>query len=159
MAAMRRAAGAVAALAFALALFALPLQGCGSGTETLSEAEAKELLRELPYRFEFSPVATPDGADGAVGGTVFGPHRTHIRFGISLGEGAGKVSLGPDTDFGNGGGTETAHLTADDTLMVDGKLQINPRFKTRAQWETAATMHVSIEEKLCKATEGHPCPI
>jgi hypothetical protein len=159
MAAMRGAAGAGVALALLLALVALSLQGCGDGTETLSEEETKELLRQLPYRFEFSPVTAPDGADGAVGGTVFGPHRTYIRFGISLGEGAEKVSLGPDTDFSNGGGTETAHLTADDTRVVDGKLRINPRFKTRAQWETAATIHVAIEEKLCKATEGHPCPI
>jgi hypothetical protein len=148
--------------AFGLALIvllSLSLQACGGGTKTLSEAETKELLRQLPYRFEFRPVADPEGASGAVAGTVYGPHHTVLRFGVSLGEEARQVSLGPHTDFGNGGGTETAHVTADETLIVGGKLRFNPRIKTRAQWQTAGDMHVGIEEQLCKEIEGHPCPI
>jgi hypothetical protein len=145
-------------LAILVGSLGLAQQGCG-GTKTLSEEETKELLRQLPYRFVFRPVDDPEGASGAVAGTAYGPHRTALRFGISLGEEAEKVPLGPHTDFGNGGGTETAHLTADDTLFVNGEVRFNPRIKTRAQWNTATTMHVDIEEKLCRATEGHACPI
>ncbi|HEX6456884.1 MAG TPA: hypothetical protein VF009_10255 [Solirubrobacterales bacterium] len=147
-------------LALFIAAFAgtLPLQACG-GTKTLSEGETKQLLRQLPYRFEFQSVAVPSGASGAVAGVAYGPHHTVLRFGVSLGSEGEPVSLGPHSDLADATGGETFRVTGDDTLIVGGKLQFNPRIKTRAQWNTVTTMHVDIEEKLCRATEGHACPI
>ena len=132
--------------------------GC-SDTKTLSEGETKELLRELPYRFEFRPVDDPDGATGAVAGTAYGPHGTVIRFGVSLGRGGDPVSLGPYSNLSDATGGETFRVTGDDMIIIDGKLEANPRLKTGAQWRESATMLVDIEEKLCKATEGKPCAI
>ena len=157
MAAMRRGAGV--GLALLAALVTLPVQGCGDGTKTLSETEATRLLRELPYRFKFAPVAVPDGAGGAVGGTAYGPHRTVVRFGVALGHGAEPVSLGPHTDLANATGGATFRVSSDMMEVIDGRLEIGRHVKTGAQWRTTANITVAIEEKLCWATEGQACPI
>lgn len=152
-----RARGLALTIAVAVA-GVLALQSCG-GTKTLSEEETKQLLRQLPYRFEFRSVADPAGASGAVAGTAYGPHHTVLRFGVSLGRGGAPVSLGPHSDLADATGGETFRVTGDNTLIVGDKLRFNPRIKTRAQWHTVTDMHVDIEEKLCRATEGHACPI
>jgi hypothetical protein len=141
-----------------IGLLAMSLQACG-GAKTLNDEETKALLRQLPYRFEFRPVAVPDGASGAVAGVAYGPHHTVLRFGVSLGREGDPISLGSHSDLADATGGETFRVTGDDTLIVDGRLRFNPRIKTKAQWHTVASMHVDIEEKLCRATEGHACPI
>lgn len=146
------------ALAVGAILLAIVVTGC-SDAKALSEGETKELLRELPYRFEFRPVDKPDGATGAVAGTAYGPYGTVVRFGVSLGLGGAPVSLGPHSDLANATGGETFRVTGDDMLVVNGKLKANPRLKTGAQWQESAKMLVDIEEKLCEATEGKPCAI
>ncbi len=140
------------------AAVALLLPACG-GTKTLSEEETKQLLRELPYRFEFQPVEVPEDADGAVGGVVHGPHGTVLRFGVSLGRGGDPVSLGPHTNLADATGGETFRVTTDDMLVVGGKLRPNPRLRTAPQWRMSAVMGARIEGKLCRATEGKPCAI
>lgn len=131
----------------------------GGGTKTLSEAETRDLLGQLPYEFEFREVPAPDGASGAVAGQVVGPHHTVVRFGVSLGRGGSPVSLGPHTDLADATGGETFRVTSDDMLVVDGGLVANPRLRTAAQWNESARMIVAIEGKLCRATEGEPCAI
>jgi hypothetical protein len=59
-------------------------------------------------------------------------------------------------DYSEGGGFV---FTAD--LEVPGKNETvhpNRRFHTRAQWNEAISIEVAMEEKLCKATTGRPCP-
>jgi hypothetical protein len=121
------------------------VSGCGT-TRTLDEAEVKQLLRQLPYRFEFRQVDPADGASGAVAGRVMGPHRTVVHFGISLGR-----------DDATGG--ETFQVTDDAMVIVNGKLKVGDQIHAAAQWNESARMIVDIEEKLCRATTGKPCAI
>jgi len=138
---------------------ALALQACGSDAKTLSEEETKRILREeLPYRFEFRPVEVPEGASGSVGGRVFGPHKTVVNFAISLGSDAEPIPIGPHPDP-RAAGWETFLLTSDLEERIDGKLVYGRLFKTEAQWRTAVGMVVEIEGRLCRATEGRPCPV
>ena len=153
-----RAVAIVFAVATAIVVVAVAVAS-HSDTKTLSKAETKSLLRELPYRFRFDDVPSPDGASGAVAGRAFGPHRTTIRFGVSLGSGGAPVSLGPHTDFADATGGETFRVTNDATIIVGDKLERGPRIVTEAQWRQSATMVVDIEEKLCRATEGKACAI
>lgn len=143
-----------AAIAIGVALL---VSGCG--TKTLDEAEVKQLLRQLPYRFEFRPVDPPDGASGAVAGRVIGPHRTVVNFGISLGRGGDPVPLGPGTDTADATGGETFRVTDDTMVTVNGKLKAGDQLHTEAQWNESARMIVDIEEKLCRAITGKPCAI
>src|SRR4051794_24774785 len=72
--------------------------GCGGGADAetgaaapkpearvLSAAEAKQVLRDLPYRYAFKSVAKPEGGQAAVSGRAIGPHHTVLNFGIALG--------------------------------------------------------------------------
>lgn len=124
-----------------------------------SDATVKQLLRHLPYRFEFRPAAPPEGASGAVAGKVIGPHGTFINFGIALGgEGRGVPVPHAGTLNASGG---TAFVVTDDTL-IRGKHQqfeAGKQFHTEAQWREAATMMVDIEETLCRVRTGQPCPV
>lgn len=152
-----RRAGAAAAILIAVS--ALMLLGCG-GAKTLSEEETKQVLREeLPYRFEFQPVEVPENADGAVGGQMYGPHNTVVRFGISLGRGGDPVSLGPTTDLADATGGESFRVTSNMMEVIDGKIEMGRGIKTGAQWRTSAKMTVAVETTLCEETEGEPCPV
>ncbi|MGN6258515.1 MAG: hypothetical protein ACTHN3_12325 [Solirubrobacterales bacterium] len=122
----------------------------------LSTQEAKQLLQQLPYRYEFRKVKLPEGATGAVAGTAIGKHHTVLHFGVSLGTEAGAVPV-PQAgvrdpyDYSAGGG-----FVFNDDLVVAGG--VGKQFKTGAQWEEATSMEVEMEEKLCKAATGEPCP-
>jgi len=158
----RRAPGLAAALvagAALVAIVAVVLLVRDPGPKTLGEAEAEQLLRELPYRFEFRPAPVPDGASGAFSGLAFGPHGTVLGFGVSLGREGDPVSLGPHSDLADATGGETFRITDDGMVVVDGKVEVGPRIKTAAQWKQTSTMAVAIEEKLCRATEGRACAI
>jgi hypothetical protein len=147
----------VASTAIAAGIVML-VSGCET-TRTPDEAEVKQLLRQLPYRFEFRPVDPPDGASGAVAGRVIGPHRTVVHFGISLGHDGDPVPLGPGTDTADATGGETFRVTDDTMVIVNGKLKAGHQFHTDAQWNESARIVVDIEEKLCRATTGKPCAI
>ncbi|HEX4669312.1 MAG TPA: hypothetical protein VH275_04985 [Solirubrobacterales bacterium] len=148
--------GLVVALAAVIAVVSLVRQ---SGPKTLSETATKDLLRELPYRFEFRSTPIPDGADGAVAGVARGAHGTVVRFGVSLGQGGKPISLGPHSDLAEVGGGETFRVTNDSSVIVDGNVETSPRIKSSAQWHDAVSIVVAIEEKLCRATEGKACAI
>lgn len=143
----------VVATALAVSVFG------SNGPKTLSEAETKSLLRQLPYRFEFRPVRVPQGASGAVAGRVIGHRGTVVRFGVSLGSRGKPVSLGPHTDFADATGGATFRVTDDAWIVVNGRPTFGKQIRTATQWHEAATMNVDIEEKLCRATEGKPCAV
>lgn len=159
MSSHRRAAFVLAAgVAVVATVLAVNVFG-SSGPKTLSEAETKSLLRQLPYRFEFRSVRVPQGASGAVAGRVIGGHGTVVRFGVSLGSGGEPVSLGSYTDFADATGGATFRVTDDAWIVVNGRPTFGKQIHTQAQWHEAATMKVDIEEKLCRATERKPCAI
>jgi hypothetical protein len=145
------------------------IAGCGAGevvaggsggTRVLEPRETKRLLRQLPYRYTFRPVATPDGADAAVAGRAIGGHHTRLNFGIALGHGYHGVPVPV-------AGTEESYwyprggfLFTDDLLIKgsDGRLKTNPHLQTAAQWDEATSMSVAMTDKLCLAATGEHCP-
>jgi hypothetical protein len=113
------------------------------------------LLLELPYRYRWREVRLPKGASGVLAGTVIGKHRTEVHFGISLGEEPEPVAV-PQSGVHNpyyyyGGG----FVYTDDIIIPGG---IGKQIQTSAQWREANMMVVKMQEKLCKAVTGRPCP-
>lgn len=142
----------------ALSSIAVASWGCGDGGRVLSSAEAKHLLLQLPYQYRWRQVEPPEGA---IAGTAIGKHRTIGHFGISLGEKPQPVPVpqvgSPAQGYGGGSG-----FVITNDLEVPGKNEtVHPgkQFHTAAQWNEAGTMVVELEEKLCKATTGKPCPV
>lgn len=155
------------AVALLLVLAVLTI-GCGTSAtgdsgapRVLTSLKAKGLLLQLPYHYQWRQVTPPQGASGAVAGKVVGKHRTFVYFGISLGTEAGAVPVphaGTDDpyDYSEGGG-----FVFNDDLEVPGKhesVHRDKQFHTAAQWNEATTMVVEMQEKLCKASTGRPCP-
>lgn len=133
---------------------------CGLGSGVLSSTEAKQLLLQLPYRYRWRPVEPPEGASGAIAGTAVGRHHTIVHFGISLGTEAEAVPVPhagvriPE-EYGENG------FVFNDDLEIPGKNEnIHPgkQFHTGAQWNEAARIVVEMEDKLCEAGSGKPCP-
>lgn len=138
--------------------------GCGVGgdgdTTVLSAQETKQLLRQLPYRYTFRSVATPEGADAAVAGRAVGGHRTVLNFGIALGHGHYGVPVpkaGTEESYGYPRG---GFIFTNDSLIKgpDGHLITNPILKTDTQWREAGHMEVTMTDKLCLAVTGEHCP-
>jgi len=131
-------------------------EGSVGSPRVLSSGEAKRLLLRLPYRYRWRQVELPEGASGALAGTAIGKHRTFVHFGIALGTEARAVPV-PHAgardpyDYTHGGG----FAFTDDTV-VNG--EAGKQFHTVAQWNESATMIVEMQEKLCKASTGEPCP-
>lgn len=166
---MAREGYSVASLWFRLAVIGIACAGLASGCSTnsderhvLSELEAKQALRKLPYRFKFRLVARPAGAVGAVAGRAYGPRSTVLNFGISLGDGTKDAvpvpKAGTFNSFGYPGG---GFLLTNDlqTGFGDGNVISNPRLKSTKEWNIATDMSYEITEALCQAATGEPCPI
>lgn len=161
-------------LAFLLSLAALTLiaAGCGSAgaegdaatgsgeTRVLGAKETKGLLRQLPYRYTFRKVATPDGADAAVAGRVVGRHRTVVNFGISLGHGYKAIPVPRAGTRYSYGYSRGGFIFTSDILIEgsDGRLVPNPQLHTAAQQNEASEMTVAMTDRLCLAATGEHCP-
>lgn len=123
----------------------------------LSAEDAVALLRELPYHYRFRRVELPEGASDAVAGMATGRHKTVVHFGVAFGQEAEPVPV-PQSgtrnpyDFSQGGG-----FVFTEDIIVSGR--VGKQIHTAAQWDEANRMVVAMEEKLCKATTGKPCPI
>lgn len=126
----------------------------------LSSAEAKHLLLGLPYRYRWRKVELPKGASAALAGTAIGKHHTVVDFGISLGEEPEAVPIaqaGTLTPYYYWGGG----FVFNDDLEIPEKhetIHTGNQIHTAAQWDEATTMVVEMQEKLCKASTGVPCP-
>lgn len=136
------------------------VEGGSQGTRVLGPRETKQLLLQLPYRYTFRPVATPDGADAAVAGRAIGPHHTELNFGIALGHGYHGVPVpaaGTEESYGYSRG---GFIFTDDSLVkgANGRLESNPHLHTAAQWHEALSMSVAMTDKLCLAATGEHCP-
>jgi hypothetical protein len=131
----------------------------GSGDKTVSAREAERALRKtLPYRFEFRAVKLPVGATDAFAGRARGRGGVTVSFGVAFGDEAGAVPVpeaGTLNEVGDG-----AFIFTDDTLVrVDGKLTVNKRLRTKAQFNEASRISVDIEERICRLITGEPCEI
>jgi hypothetical protein len=136
-------------------------EGAGSdGAGVLSAKETKRLLRQLPYRYTFRSVATPKGAEAAVAGRAIGTHRTVFNFGVALGHGHYGVPVPRAGTIDSYGYPKGGFIFTGDSLIKgpDGRVIVNPRFKTAAQWREAGHMEVMMTDKLCLAATGKHCP-
>lgn len=140
------------------------LAGCdhvlGDETLILSETEAKQALRKLPYRYRFRPVSLPEGAEAAIAGTAFGPFHTMLNFGVAFGRSTDGVPV-PRSGTSESVGYRETFLYTDDLQILNakGKIVSNPAFKTAKQWHTAVDMAVEITDRLCIAVSGDHCPV
>jgi hypothetical protein len=136
-------------------------EGAGSNeTGVLGAKETKRLLRQLPYRYKFRPVAKPEGADAAVAGRAVGRHHTRLNFGIALGHGHHGVPVpraGTSYSYGYPRG---GFIFTDDEFIngPDGRMMPNPQLHTTAQFDEASHMSVMMTDKLCLAATGEHCP-
>jgi hypothetical protein len=125
----------------------------------LTATEAKDALRQLPFRLRFRRVALPEGASGAVAGRAEGRHHTLLNFGIALGKETDGVPV-PRADTAEITGYENFVFT--DDLEVPGKhekWEPGPQFHTAAQWSEAGHMDVELREAICIAETGRVCPV
>lgn len=160
----RRGWPCIAALLLGLLLVVVGL-GCGSDASgndrpsELSETDAKAIVQELPYRYVFRETAIPNGANGAIGGRVYGPHKTWFDFGIALGDGASPVPV-PRAGISEAVGNPGFVFTANQVIPV-GRLHWKPapQLRTAAQWDESSHMATEIVERLCHAVTGEPCPV
>jgi hypothetical protein len=134
--------------------------GSASGsTEILTTKQAKDVLVQLTYDYEFRRVTLPEGASGALAGRMVGK-KAVVNFGVSLGrhpEGVPVPKAGAEEAYGypRGGFVFT------DDLLVPGRhghWHRPARFRTKAQWNEAVSMVVDMQEQLCKAATGEACP-
>lgn len=138
--------------------------GCGgdsaSGDSQIPSAvETKKLLLELPYRYEFRTVKGPAGASAAVGGRVFGRHSTWFDFGVSLGSNSPKpvpVPRGGAEVVGNPGFVFSTNVLV---RGENGQFKAGEQLRTRAQWRESGHMATEMEQALCRAITGRPCPV
>lgn len=141
--------------------------GCGDSqgetsqkTKLLTSDEVRRTLRQLPYRYEFHPVAPPAGAYSAVAGTAVGQRGTVVNFGVAFGRSTQAVPVpraGTDSTFSY----RNTFIFTDDLQFTNerGKLVTNSRLKTSAQWKEAIEMSVELTGRLCRSATGAPCPV
>lgn len=130
----------------------------GANAGPLTAQEAKELFEQLPYRYKFRRAPTREETDEVLAGRAFGPHRTVLNFGLSLGESpklvpVPKAGVSDSYVYSDAGFAFTSDLDVD---RVSGAL--TPR-KSYRQYRQAAHMEVELTDKLCVAVTGEHCPI
>ncbi len=143
------------------------IAGCGGsagGSDTskiLSTGETKQIVKELPYAFSFRSVPLPEGATGAVAGRAVNKRGVVIRFGISLGRHPKAVPVQHADPSGAYGYPRAGFVYTDDATIRNARGQrvVNGRFRTDAEYHEALDINVAIQESLCKAATGEPCPI
>lgn len=149
-------------------LFAVAVGVCACGSaadgegssHVLSTHEAKYLLMELPYKYEFRQVKLPEGASGALAGWVANRTNVGINFGISLGRHPAPVAV-PQAGTEGAYGYPHGGFVYTDDLQVQGRSGrriINKRYHSTREWHEASEINVAIQEKLCRAATGKRCP-
>lgn len=135
--------------------------GSGEG-KVLTSGEVKQLLRQLPYRFNFRKVKVPQGASDAVAGRVFGRYRTWFDFGISLGSGQPQPVPVPQSGIFTVVGVPSAGFVYTDNVLVrnsNGSVVAARQIRTKAQGYESSHMGTAIERKLCLAVLETVCPL
>lgn len=136
--------------------------GCGSGHEnsgSFTEADIKDILQQLPYRYEFRRVQLPRGASAAIAGRVYGPHHTWFDFGIAIGNSGAAIPV-PRAGVSGAVGNPGFVFTDNELVRSRGAgWEPGPQFHTSAQWDEASHMATEINERLCRVITGNPCPV
>jgi hypothetical protein len=140
--------------------------GCGGGAKAegdghkiLSAPAARAVLLELPYRYKYRTVPVPRGATAALAGRAYGPSNTSFDFGIALGDGANPVPVaqaGVSEAVGNPGFVFTSNLLVP---VGHAKWENSKRIHSTRQLHVASDMATEMEEQLCRAITGKPCPV
>lgn len=165
----RQLASAVLSTSLVALIILIPNSGCGSSASSdgssptaapnvLSEPAVRGLLTQLPYRFRFRNVALPEGATGAVAGTVIGRHHTVVHFGIALGRNPKPVAVSQAGTSGAFYYLGAGYVLTDD-LVIPGSSRVGRQFHTDLQWNEATDIEVAMEEKLCREVTGKPCQV
>lgn len=143
-----------AILGMGLALACLGMvAACGDGGSSDDEkvSSMRDALLDLPYRVVLRDVETPPGARGVVTGKATdAEHGRTVRFAFILGAPEGKwlrKYVGSDED-----GSFNWELDMQSATQ-------GPVGKTWPEKEEIAEMKVEIENAVCEALSGKPCPI
>jgi hypothetical protein len=87
-------------------------------------------------------------------------HHAYLNFGVSLGRHPAGVPV-PRSGTEEAYGYPRGGFVFTDDLQVPGKhhtWRTPARFHSQAQLNEATTMLVEMQEKLCEAATGEPCP-
>ena len=135
------------------------VQTASGSAHVLSTPEAKRLLLQLPYRYEWRAVEAPTNETGALAGTATGAHATVLHFGLALGGNSDGVPVPRAGTSGAYSYPRGGFVFTDDLEEQRGySFRPGRQFQTAAQWNEAINMEFEIEEKLCEAATGEPCP-
>lgn len=147
-------------VAAALAL-AAAASGCGgdasgdtvaSGGGRLEPKQVRAALSTLPYKVEVKRVQGPAGNTASFAGKAHGPHDTTLEFSIGIGDPPRPLAV-------PGAGTKHVEWFEEMNFVFNDDDAIGRKFKTAAQWREVAHMATEVNESLCRAATGEPCPI
>jgi hypothetical protein len=131
----------------ALLAVALVGIGCGSTDDDLQADQVEPALRATGYPIKLRQVERDKGT-GFVG-VARGPHNTRIRFSISLGEFPIRVS----------GKTQDLIVYHNANFTFNDNINNVRKFGNGARWDEAVSISLALQERLCRAATGDPCPI
>lgn len=141
-------------------LFLLLIVGCGAAKGDSAQEESGRLapqdvrraLRGLPFRYSLRRVPGPKENDASFRGHAYGRYDTRLQFSIGIGDPPKEVPVS---------GSRVRHVIWEEEsgfVFTDDGAALS-KGATAAQWEEIATMSVAIQERLCRAATGEPCPI
>jgi hypothetical protein len=143
-----------------VAALAILCSGCGSASGDTGEAESGKLnpdlvraaMRTLPYDVKLKQVPGPAGNTASFKAKAHGPHDTTLEFSIGIGDPPHPLPV-------PGAGTKHVEWFEEMNFVFNDDDAIGRKFKTAAQWREVAHMATKVNESLCKAATGEPCPI
>jgi hypothetical protein len=141
-------------LALSLLLLAV---GCGAANGDpaigkLEPADVRPALRTLPYDLTLKRIQGPKGNTASFRGRALGPHDTTLEFSIGIGDFPRPVSV-------RGAGTRHVVWNEEAGFVFNDDGEIARKFETAAQWREVGRMATKVEQSLCKAATGEPCPV
>jgi hypothetical protein len=134
------------------------LAGCGgsasgnSATSKLEPTDVRPALQMLPYHLTLRQIQGPKGNTASFRGRAHGPYHTTLEFSIGIGNQPQPISVT---------GAGTAHVVYNEELgfVFNDDGEVARKFKTPGQWREVSRMATKVEQSLCRAANGQPCPI
>ncbi|MFL5901450.1 MAG: hypothetical protein ACJ75S_09670 [Solirubrobacterales bacterium] len=135
----------------------LTTAGCGSASSEsanvkLEPGDVRPALRTLPYVFALKRIHGPKGNIASFHGRAHGPHDTTLEFSIGIGEPPRPVSV-------PGAGTKHVVWNEEAGFVFNDDGEIARKFETAAQWREVGRTATKVEQSLCRAATGEPCPV
>lgn len=137
--------------------FLLLAVGCGAANGDpaigkLEPADVRTALRTLPFEFALKRVREPKANIASFQGRAHGPHDTTLEFSIGIGDPPRPVPV-------PGAGTKHVVWNEEAGFVFNDDGEIAEKFETAAQWREVSRMATKVEQSLCRAATGEPCPI